>query len=227
MKILSRFKKFTKKRQQQHQKKETEAKDITDHSSQDKLQCSGDTNVDVTNIEEASSKSQMRSNSEFYEDFKELIQGYENDEGEFIHMSQPRDASYSSKTKSWGKFEAEETKRLGEDLNLTSAAKYESFDPSSFRSMPTEVRGITLRQLRAILPLIKRRCEKDKWTRPVYKDGVETKKKETVTLENATMYEINKYIIKPFTEYSQKSFVETLPSTKGTQRPRWFVRLVC
>ena len=90
--------------------------------------------------------------------------------------------------------------------------------------MPIEVRGITLRQLRAIIPLIKRRCEEEKWSRPVYKNGVKTEEVERVTLENATLYDINNYIIKPFTKYSKKSFVETLPSTKGTQPPGWFVR---
>ena len=121
-------------------------------------------------------------------------------------------------------------KRLGKEVDLTSAAKNqdeiknEFFDPFGYRSMSTEVRDITIRQLRAILPLIKRRCTEEQWTRSVYKDGKKTKNKEKVTLKNATMYDVNEYIIKPFTEFSQKSFVETLPSTKGTQPPRWYVR---
>lgn len=54
----------------------------------------------------------------------------------------------------------------------------------------------------------------------MYKDGVKTDDEEGVTLKNATMYDVNEYIIKPFTKYSQQSFVETLTSTKGTQPPR-------
>ena len=217
MKVLSRFKKFTKKRQQQQQlqKEEPEARDITEHSSQESLQCSDDTNVDVT-----------ITTDKFCKNFKELIQGYENDEGEYIDMSQPRDSSFSSEMKfNWDTYrnEIKETTRLGEDVRSSSSAT-NGFDPSNYRSMPTEVRGITLRQLRAILPLIKRRCEEEKWTRPIYKDGVKTNDVGSVTLENATLYDVNEYIITPFTKYSQKSFVETLPSTKGTQPPRWFVR---
>lgn len=72
MKILSRFKKFTKKRQQQLQrKKEPAVKEITEHSSQESLQSFDATNVDVINTEKASSKSQKRSNSEFCKNFKE------------------------------------------------------------------------------------------------------------------------------------------------------------
>ena len=153
MKVLSRFKKFTKKRQQQKQLQKEEHEEakqgITEHSSQEEsLQCSDDTSVDVANTKDTSF---------FREDFKELIEGYENYEGEFIDMSQPRDASYSSKTKfnsRTNRNEIKETTRLGEDVRSSSSAT-NGFDPSNYRSMPTEVRGITLRQLRAILPLIK------------------------------------------------------------------------
>lgn len=168
-------------------------------------------------------KLQRHELKKFHKDFKELIKGYKINwySSEYIDMSQPRDAQYQK---------LRSTERIGKDVQLTSRNKYEKkisskfCDPYGYRSMPTEVRGITLRQLRAIIPLIKRRCEREQWTRPVYKKGIETTEKEKVTLENATMYDINKYIIKPFTEFSQKSFVETLPSTKGTQPPRWFVR---
>lgn len=178
--------------------------------------------------------SQCQEMNKFCKDFKELIEGYENDEGECIDMSQPRDVSYSSKTKyntDTRQNEIFETKTYGEDMSIepknlfeTTSSNHQSHDPSNYRSMPTEVRGITLRQLRAIIPLIKRRCKKEKWTRPIYVNGKRTGEVETVTLENATLYDVNKYIIKPFTEYSKMSFVETLPSTKGTQPPRWFVR---
>lgn len=154
----------------------------------------------------------------FCKDFKELIKGYKiRLNSKFIDMSQPRDASYS-------KYDGCE--RLGEDVSISKNQNETNcnYNPSCFRSMPTEFRGITLRQLRAIIPLIKRRCKKEKWTRPVYKNGEETEEVERVTFESATLYDVNKYIIKPFTKYSQKSFVETMPSTKGTQPPHWFVR---
>lgn len=65
-----------------------------------------------------------------------------------------------------------------------------------------EVRGITLQQLRATVPLIQRRCEEEQWTRPVYKNGYRTNDVERVTLKNATVYDVNKYIIKPFIKYN-------------------------
>lgn len=165
--------------------------------------------------------------------FIELTDGYENDEGEYIDMSQPREASYSTKTKM--NAVVKRTSRLGEDVSLSVQKRnkainiYHTITTSGwnlhcFRSIPMEVRGITLRQLRAIVPLIKRRCEEEQWTRPVYKNGYRTNDVKRITLENATMYDVNKYMIKPFIKYSKKSFVETLPSTKGTQPPRWFVR---
>ena len=186
--------------------------------------------VDRTNAKETN-----KNVKNFQKDFKELIRGYKVKwNSKLIEMSQPRDALYSTETAHTSdgvrKSKILATKRLGEDLRLTSTTEYidkksnTSFNPYGSRSMPTEVRGITLRQLRAIVPLIKRRCEKEQWTRAVYKSGKKSDDVERVTLENATMYDVNEYIIKPFTKYSQKSFVETLPSTKGTQPPRWFVR---
>ncbi|GFH50363.1 hypothetical protein CTEN210_06839 [Chaetoceros tenuissimus] len=189
---------------------EPQVKDTSDHSSQEESR-------KCANVHK------------FHKDFKELIEGYENYEGEFVDMSQPRDASYVSNSRVFNEhtgLDTVEIERLGEGVKLTSKAKHEfvdSFDPSRYRSMDTEVRGITLRQLRAIIPLIKRRCEEEKWTRKIYKDGKETGEEEAITLENATLYDVNDYITKPFTEHSKKSFVETLPSTKGTQPPRWFV----
>jgi len=82
-------------------------------------------------------------------------------------------------------------------------------------AVPVEHRGITLRQLRAIRENIKRRCTPEKW----FDDfGKERLRPETVRL-----YDINKYIILPFTEQTQLSFVSSMPSTIGPQIPRWFV----
>lgn len=166
----------------------------------------------------------------FNEDFKEFVDGYNNDDGDFIDMSRPQNAYYSERA--WG-HKVYQTRRIGKNIALSTkpsngkpSRNDESsvFDPFNHRSMPTEVRGITLRQLRAVVSLVKRRCSIEYWERPIYRDGAKTDQTERVILENATLHDINKYIIKPFTKYSRMSFVETLPSTKGTQDPRWFKR---
>lgn len=94
----------------------------------------------------------------FHKDFKELIKGYKiNLYSEFIDMSQPRDASFLY----YEHDKLHSTERIGKDVHLTSRNKYEKkiggkfCDPYGYRSIHTEVRGITLRQLRAIIPLIK------------------------------------------------------------------------
>lgn len=85
---------------------------------------------------------------------------------------------------------------------------------ASFARMPVELRGITLRQLRAVYANIVERCEKEGWVN--YKG-------ERLTPETVTLYDVNKYIVLPFTKDSQASFVETLPTTGGTQDPRFFL----
>ncbi|GFH44502.1 hypothetical protein CTEN210_00976 [Chaetoceros tenuissimus] len=209
------------------EKEQTSDEDIVEERGGPKKnpnECS-DVGERTPSTKELSTNDQNYNEKKFKEDFKELIYGYQDCVGGFVDMSRPRDASYASKTELQfsrrGKLKILKKKRLGNDV--IGLFSYRKFSLSSNRTMPTEVRGITLRQLRAIIPLIKRRCKKENWTRPVYKDGVETDEVERVTLENATLYDINEYITKPFTKYSQKSFVETLPSTKGTQPPRWFV----
>lgn len=166
----------------------------------------------------------------FHEAYKELIDEYIKEDGESVDMSIPRDTIFVQATSAK---HPSVTSRIGQDVslssifnNVSSGKDGEIFDKYSYRSMSTEVRGITIRQLKAIIPLIKRRCTRENWTRPVYKNNIRTEKIQRITVENATLHDVNTYVIKPFTEYSQKSFVETLPSTKGTQPPRWFIRLV-
>ncbi|GFH44498.1 hypothetical protein CTEN210_00972 [Chaetoceros tenuissimus] len=214
-------------------KKEGDEEDIFPNRQTVDLQVQSNPNAATDFHDEEKDAMNILKSNETRDTFKELIDGYENDEGEYIDMSQPRGASYSVKTKTnlWnGNNIVKRTSRLGRDANLSSripnkvldiyqTVTTSGHDLHSFRSMPIEFRGVTLRQLRAIIPLIKRRCEEENWTRPIYKNGVETDDFERVTLENATMYDVNEYIIKPFTQYSQQSFIETLPSTKGTQPP--------
>jgi len=77
-----------------------------------------------------------------------------------------------------------------------------------------EFNGITPRQLRAVMAMIVRRCEKEEW-----RDF----KGNLLTPDKVTLYEVNRYVIKPFTIETQSSFVQSLPSTAGPQPPRFFV----
>ncbi len=86
---------------------------------------------------------------------------------------------------------------------------------ASVVSIPVEMRGITLRQLRAIQVNATRRCIEEKW--------IDQKSKDPVSPESINMHHINHYITKPFTRISKASLVETLPSTAGTQPPCSFV----
>ena len=85
---------------------------------------------------------------------------------------------------------------------------------SSFVDIPVELRGITARQLEAVHRNAARRCEEEEWKD---RDG------NKVGPDEVHLYLINENVIKPFTEFSQKSLVETLPSTDGTQPPWMFV----
>ncbi len=145
--------------------------------------------------------------------FKELIEGYIHG-GEYlvealtekIDMG-PRKCSYSKKTDARGN--PEKTSFLGRNISRKKTAN----GRSSYTPLSVEMRGITLRQLWAIKANVVERCKKEGW---VSHEG------KALTLETVTLYDINTYIVKPFTKESQASFVETLPSTCGTQPPHWF-----
>ena len=77
-----------------------------------------------------------------------------------------------------------------------------------------EFNGITPRQLRAIMAMIMRRCVKEKW-----RDF----KGKLLTPDKVTLYDVNRYIILPFTVETQLSFVQSLSSTAGPQPPRFFI----
>lgn len=74
--------------------------------------------------------------------------------------------------------------------------------------------AITAHQLLAVQANIKRRCVKEKW---------KNFKGELLTPETVSLYDVNKYIILPYTVQSGQSIVNTLPSTGGSQPPRLFV----
>ena len=75
-----------------------------------------------------------------------------------------------------------------------------------------EERGITLRQLRFIYKHVEARCKREKWTNI---HG------ESLTPEKVNLYDVNKYVILPLTEKTEKSFVEMI--ARKPQKPRWFV----
>jgi len=131
--------------------------------------------------------------------FFELNIGYVKNGKEWIDMSSPRPCSYQKEAR---------TIPLGEIFD-----DHKRNDKGCF-SFLTEERGITIRQLEAILAMIIRLCVAEGWKN---RDG------KALTPETVTLYEVNTYIIGPYTKHSQMSFVERLPSTAGTQPPRWFV----
>ena len=144
--------------------------------------------------------------------FHEFNKGYKHDGGGYVEMDKPRPCSYIRHCYENNTVIVKETITIGESIRHRKS-------PNGFAHitpMAVELRGITLHQLRAIRANVERRCEKEEW--------VSTKDNETfLTPDKVTLYDINKYIIKPYTEASESSFVETLPSTAGTQRPRFFV----
>ncbi len=136
--------------------------------------------------------------------FRTLIDAYKH-EGEEVDMG-PRRCSYTKKNTYKS---TEVTAILGEEI-----PRKKNTNRSSYTPMPVELRGITLRQLRGINANVIARCEKEGWV---------DHKGEPLTPETVTLYDINKYVVLPFTKDTQASFVETLPSTSGSQPPRFFL----
>ena len=118
---------------------------------------------------------------------------------DYVDMSQPRPCSYQK----WNK-DTEEN----ETIPLVAPP---SIDTSS--TPPVEYRGMTIRQLLAVVPNIKRRCVPEGW---------ENRQGELLTPETVTLYDVAKYIIHSYTKDKMESFVTCLPSTAGPQPPRWY-----
>jgi len=77
---------------------------------------------------------------------------------------------------------------------------------------PTEMRGITLKQLREVYRQIEARCTLEEWT---------DRAGNYLVPVAVTLYDANKYLIKPATEARKCSYVELL--AKKAQKPRFFV----
>jgi len=119
----------------------------------------------------------------------------------FIDMATPRPCSYN---KTYSMYD-----NVEETITIEAPSSY---IPSS--TLPVEYCGITLRQIRAVLANMERRCVEEGWTD---RDG------KLLTPEQVNFYHLNEYIIKLFTTEQKTSFVEALPTTTGPQLPRFFV----
>lgn len=139
--------------------------------------------------------------------FPELTVGFHTTEGEWNEISQPIRCTYKEYDTSISDYRNE---FIGEELPPSINGKV---------SMPVEYRGITLRQLRAVHALVLRLCKEKKMM-----SSIPGEAPWPITDPNkVTLYDINANIIIPYTKPFQTSFVEALPSTAGTQNPRWFM----
>jgi len=123
---------------------------------------------------------------------------------EFVRMDQPRSCFYIKEHYN-GNADEWET----ETVTLKAPPPY-----TNSSIPPVEYMGITLRQLRAVEANIERRCVAEKWT---------DSNGNLLTPDKVSLYDTNKYVIRPFTEEKQQSFVSCLPSTAGPQPPRFFI----
>jgi len=117
----------------------------------------------------------------------------------YVKMDQPRSCSYQK----WNDI----TKKY-ESIVIGSSTSPKNAEPR------VELNGITLRQLRAIMANIKRRCLIERW---VNFQGVGLDPNEV------NLYDADHYVIRPYTVHTCKSLVARLPSTAGPQQPRFFV----
>jgi len=154
--------------------------------------------------------------------FYELTQGYRDKNGRWIDMSIARPCSYSTKINFLVNDPSDvvppETAQLGEMFDFDDERK-----EGGYISIPVEFRGITFRQLHAILANVRRRCVTERWMAWRDNEGHKLVKGIYLTPETVNLYHVNEFIIIPFTKISGKSLVESLPSTGGSQPPRWFV----
>jgi len=128
-----------------------------------------------------------------------------NSEKMFIAMDKPVPPSYKVFDKSkWAYQKIEIEVKSLDNSNSTST------------HLPVEYRGITLKQLRAVKKNIIRRCIAENW-----KGGM--KRDVPLTPETVSLYDVNTYIILPFTYETRGDFVSSLPSTGCLHCPRWFV----
>lgn len=120
-----------------------------------------------------------------------------------------------------GKQKSAETQSLSNTVNMILPPPPRSYFSDLMCSgaqrkpdtIPTEERGITIKQLRVVWAHIQRRCVREGWTNI---DGELHHTPETVSL-----YDAARYVILPATEEDQVSFVELM--AVAPQPPKWFV----
>jgi len=138
-----------------------------------------------------------------------------------LEMSQPRKCSYerqkydrmSRKHQTFKLVLEGPPPRRPENVYNKKTKKYDLV-PVPISIPPIQYRGITLRQLRAVVANIRRRCVLEGWK------NFEGK---LISAEEVTMHDADKYVLRPFTVLKKESFVTSLPSTQGYQRPKWVV----
>ncbi|GFH44319.1 hypothetical protein CTEN210_00793 [Chaetoceros tenuissimus] len=140
-----------------------------------------------------------------------------------IHMNKPIPTVYNQHYSKSTKIKKQT--RIGTDIYNVSTTSDNGIHEAPFRSLKVEARGITYRQMSAIMANVKRRCEKEGWTREVV-DSEPNRPSGTyirLTPDIVNMHDIERYVIGPYTQATGRSLVESLPSTAGTQPPRFFV----
>jgi len=148
------------------------------------------------------------------------------EESEWVDMSKPVD-TYYNKTNCFGDITSKVLTDITPLLKDSNTSLKDSDSPSysqdtessnndasSHMISPSEEEiycGITLRQVRAVLANVERRCTEETW---------EDWEGNALTPETVNLYDIEKYIVKPFTKDKNCSFVSALPSTRGYRKSR-------
>ncbi|GFH54215.1 hypothetical protein CTEN210_10691 [Chaetoceros tenuissimus] len=152
--------------------------------------------------------------------FFELTQGYIHND-QWVDMSKPRRCNFKDDS-------GENDDDSDASSDIKQIGKFRNRKEDGAHDLKEQYRAITLRQLRAVFHLVSRMCEENEI--PVSKLYRKKAKKTTTTLVDnhsllgeVTLFDILDLVVKPFTQATGKSLVECLPSTTGSQPPRWFV----
>lgn len=159
------------------------------------------------------------------EKFKELLDGYHlevDGKDKWVDMSQKTTCRY---------YKTDEDGKKTKDMKITViqseassieaerghglSSSYVSYSPLPIEGDTVQrvapkrhecaLMGITLRQLRAVMANVNRRCEDENWTNSTGK---------LLSAKEVTMRHVTSYIVKPFTmdkKFKQFSFVQNLP----------------
>jgi len=133
---------------------------------------------------------------------------------EWVDMKKPRLCTYMKVAKEYSVWRWMKGSNIRKIHTPTKPWHQKLLYPAPPTPPPVEMRGITLRQLQAVVANVKRRCALEIWVN--YKG-------ERLSPDRVSLYEVDKYILRPFTVQRKESFVSCLPSTAGPQPPRFFV----